>query len=471
MAVEDTVVNREDLLFTIRTLLKSQDAAAFAHLVRTAPHADIADALDGHPAAQVAQLLMLLSAAERADMFSHLPAAQQDALLPELPRDAVVSLFETLPSDIRADLFNRLSEDARTQLLPALAQVERDDILRLAAYPEGSVGSVTTSDYATVGADQTAAEALQALRVGAPDKETIYVVYVLDEQRRLKGTLSLRELVLASPDAKVSQLMRSDLVSVRVDQPSAQASEMIRRYDLLAVPVVNGGGQMLGIVTVDDAMDIEKKEDATQLARFGGAMAASGPDLCLRESSFKRMFGVRAFWLVVLTFFGILTSTFVAGQTELLEEVIILAAFIAPIVDMGGNTGSQSATLVIRAMAIGDLKLRWKDVWFVIKREIPVALALGVVVAIMEAILAYYTKGDEMTGNVLMVVGLAMLLCTALGGIIGALLPFAARRIGTDPATLSSPMITSIMDLVGVFIYFGLAYAFLGDLLVAGGAA
>lgn len=154
-----------------------------------------------------------------------------------------------------------------------------------------------------------------------------------------------------------------------------------------------------------------------------------------------------------------------AAQEALLSQVIVLAAFIAPIVDMGGNTGSQSATLVIRSMALGELKLSWRDVWFVVRRELPVAAGLGVTIAVLEAILAYFSKGVGM--DVLLVVGSSMLVCTALGGIIGALLPFAARRIGTDPATLSSPMITSIMDLIGVFIYFGFAYLFLGDLLVA----
>ena len=143
--------------------------------------------------------------------------------------------------------------------------------------------------------------------------------------------------------------------------------------------------------------------------------------------------------------------------------MIVLAAFIAPIVDMGGNTGSQSATLVIRAMALGELKLKWRDVWLIIQRELPVAAALGLAIAALEVVLAYFAKGVGL--DILMVVGLSMLVCTVLGGIIGALLPFLARRIGTDPATLSSPLITSIMDLLGVFIYFGFAYAFLGELL------
>lgn len=456
-------MNREDLKFTLSVLRRSLDGDAFSLVIRHTPLADVADELEVMTVADVAQLLQILQPADRTELFSHLPERQQDALLPALPRPVVVQLFETLPSDDRADLFNRLSEEAQAQLLPALAQVEREDILRLSAYPEGSVGSVVTSDYVSVKPDMTVREALEQIRSTAPDKETIYVIYVLNDERQLLGTLSLRELVLCSPDSRIGNLMRKEPVFAKAEWPRAQAAELIRRYDLLALPVINGGNRMIGIVTVDDAMDIEKEQDATQLARFGGTAAMGGPDLDIRESTLTLMYKTRVFWLAVLTVFGIITSTFVAAQEEILAEVIILAAFIAPIIDMGGNTGSQSATLVIRAMAMGELKLRWRDIGFVIKREIPIALALGVTIAILEVILAYFSKGVGY--EVLMVVGLTMLIVTVLGGVIGALLPFAARRIGTDPATLSAPMITSIMDLLGVFIYFYIAYLFFGHLM------
>ena len=176
------------------------------------------------------------------------------------------------------------------------------------------------------------------------------------------------------------------------------------------------------------------------------------------------MFKVRVFWLIFLTVFGVITSSFVAAQEEILSKVIVLAAFIAPIVDMGGNTGSQSATLVIRAMAVGDVQLRLSDIWRVLRRELPVACALGLTVAVLEGVLAWFSKGIGL--DVLITVALSMFVCTAAGGVIGLLLPFLARRMGTDPATLSSPLITSIMDLFGVFIYFAFAYLFLADLLI-----
>ncbi|MVW73105.1 magnesium transporter [Bordetella sp. 15P40C-2] len=456
-------MNREKLLMTLETLAQSLDATALVDTIRHTHPTDLVEALDVLPDEEIVELLMKLPAQDRAELFSHFPDHRQDVLLRVMPRDSIVQLFEQMPSDDRADLFNRLSEEAKQKLLPALAKVERDDILKLASYPEGTVGSVTNSDYVYVSPDMSVAEALAHVRATAPNKETIYVIYVVDSEQRLCGTVSLRELVLADEKALISATMRAEPVFARAEWPREQAAEMIRDYDLLALPVINGGERMIGIVTVDDAMDIEREQDATQLARFGGTSSLGGPDLDMIASPFKQMFKVRVFWLAILTIFGIITSTFVAAQEEILSEVIVLAAFIAPIIDMGGNTGSQSAALVIRAMALGDLKLRWRDVWFVIKRELPVTVMLGVSIAILEAVLAYFSKGVGM--DVLLVVGLSMFTCTAVGGVIGALLPFIARRIGTDPATLSSPLITSIMDLLGMFIYFGFAYALLGDLL------
>lgn len=203
------------------------------------------------------------------------------------------------------------------------------------------------------------------------------------------------------------------------------------------------------------------------LVRFGGTAAEEGTELDILVSPLGKMFGVRVFWLALLTLFGVVTSTFVAAQEEMLSHVIVLAAFIAPIVDMGGNTGSQSATLVIRAMALGDVNFGLRDIWLVLRREVPVAAALGLCIALLEAVLAFFSKHIGM--DVLLVVGLSMLVCTVLGGIIGVLLPFLARRVGTDPATLSSPLITSIMDLIGVFVYFSFAYALLGSSLLQAG--
>ena len=457
-------MNREELIFAVRRFAHAPDREGFAALVRASHPSDLAEVLLGTSAASLSSLLLLLDPQQRADLFAHLAFPQQDALLALLPRQTVYDLFERMPADDRADLFNRLDTRSRPDLLAGLDGVEREDIVALAAYPEASIGSVTTSDFVALDSAMTVAQALAHIRTLAPSSETIYALYVLDGQRRLQGTVSLRDLVVALADTTVASLVRPDPVFVQAAWPRLRAAELIRRYDLLAVPVLDANQAMIGIVTVDDAMDIDKQQDADQLARFGGTSVAGGSDLDMMTTPLRRMFNVRVFWLAVLTFFGIITSTFVAAQEELLSQAIVLAAFIAPIVDMGGNTGSQSATLVIRSMALGELGLNWRHVLFVIKRELPVAAMLGIAIALLEAVLAWFSKGVGI--DVLLVVGLSMLVCTALGGVVGALLPFLARRMGTDPATLSSPLITSVMDLVGVFVYFGFAWALLGEQLV-----
>jgi len=286
--------------------------------------------------------------------------------------------------DERADLWKRLDPAARDALMPALAQAEREDIRRLAAYPEGTAGALMTSDYATLGPDETVREAIAHLRREAPDAETIYVAYVVDGDRTLLGVVSLRDLILADEGARVADLMQRDPVCAHVEDTKDQVAEKIATYDVLALPVVTEGRRLVGIVTVDDALDIARGERGRRLVQFGAAAPiGGGPDLDLRSSPFAQMFRVRVLWLAVLTFFGVITSTFVAAQEEMLSQAIILAAFIAPIVDMGGNTGSQSATLVIRSMALGQVGLKARDIWFVIRREIPVALSLGVVLSLI----------------------------------------------------------------------------------------
>ncbi len=456
-------MNREELIFAVRRFAHAADREGFAMLAGSTHPSDLACVLQSLPLQQMSRLLALLDARQRALVFVHIDPARQDALVDAMPAAAVVDLFDYLPADDGADLFNRLDELRRPDLLAGLDIARREDILNLSAYPEEAIGSATTSGFVAISAAMTVADALLHLRATAPNSETVYVLYVLDGKRRLQGTVSLRDLVMSVPRVLVSSLLRRDPVFVRANWPRERAADVIRRYDLLAVPVIDDDERMIGIVTVDDAMDIDKEQDANQLARFGGVSVAGGADLDVMTTPLRRLFGVRVFWLAVLTFFGIVTSTFVAAQEELLSQVIVLAAFIAPIVDMGGNTGSQSATLVIRGMALGELGPNWRHVGFVIRRELPVAAALGITIALLESMLAYFSKGVGI--DVLLVVGLSMLVCTALGGVIGALLPFAARRIGTDPATLSSPLITSVMDLLGVFVYFGFAWLFLGDQL------
>jgi magnesium transporter len=261
-------------------------------------------------------------------------------------------------------------------------------------------------------------------------------------------------------------MMTRDVVFARATDARESVADQIADYDLLAVPVIDGRDMLVGIVTFDDAIDVAEEAQARRLTRFGGTAALGGPEIDLVNTRFIDMFKARYIWLALLVAFGMVSSLFVAAQEEILTEVIILAAFIAPIIDMGGNTGSQSATLVIRAMALGQVESAWRDVLRVLRRDLPVAAALGLGVAVLEIILAWVTK-DGLIPEVLWAVGLSMLVVTIAGSLFGVLIPFVARALKVDPATLSAPLITSVMDLLGVMIYFAVATAFLADQLAS----
>jgi magnesium transporter len=448
----------------LASLLTRGDEISARTAVAAHHPADLAAILPTLPLDLRLRALALLPVERQAQVFGYLAPADQLALARALSRKDLGAMFAAMAPDERADLFKRLTEEEREALLPGLAQAEREDIRKLASYPEDRVGAVMTSDYATLSPELSAREAIEQLRREAPNRETIYESYVIDEARTLLGVVSLRDLITAAPEAKVSEIMRRDVVKVSAEAPRAEAVRLIREYDLIALPVVNGGEKLVGIVTADDAMDVADLEESRRIQTFGGTSALGGPDIDLMNSPLGRIFTARFFWLALLTVFGLATSHIVAAQEEMLDKVIVLAAFIAPIIDMGGNTGSQTATMVIRAMALGQISLRFADFWRVFRRDLPVALALGLGIAALEAVLAFTTK--SIGWEVVAVVGLSMLACTVAGSLFGLVLPFAARAIRQDPATLSAPVITSVMDMLGVLIYFGIAWIFLGHLFV-----
>jgi magnesium transporter len=442
--------------------LRSEDARGLAGVIDEAAPYDVFEALREWPSASVGDLLLLLPPPKRPLLFAYLQEDMQDAVLLTLPRDAVVDLFERLPSDDRADVFKRLDEPSRAKLLPALAQVEREDILRLAAYPEESVGSITTSDYATVSVAMLAGEALDAVRVSAPDKETIYVLYVLDEGRRLLGTVSLRDLVLAPPHTRVEDLMHREPVFAQADWPRARAAGLIRHYDLLALPVLGADNQVVGIVTVDDAMRVEQDEATDDILRVGavqpGGRGRLDPArLSLRHASVFQLFRMRVFWLVLLVFGNLLSGAGIAYYEDTVAAYIALVFFLPLLIGSGGNAGSQAATLMVRALATGDVVAR--DWVRMLGREFLVASLLGVAMAVAVSGIGFVRGGPEIAG----VVSISMVLIVVVGSLIGMCLPFLLSKLRFDPATASAPLVTSIADAVGVILYLSIAVLVLGE--------
>jgi magnesium transporter len=441
----------------IADCLAADDSATLVAWFEGALSADIADALDQLPPLQSGAALSLIPLDEQARIFGYLPLARQVRLVAGMPQSAVVSLLGRMSSDERADLFNALPQDRET-LLPALAQAERDDILKLASYGEGSVGAIMNSEYATLSAWLTAAEAIEELRRVAPDSETIYNAYVLDDQRRLIGVATLRRLILAAPEIRVAALMEKHPVTARVDDDQGIAADKIARYDFIALPVVDHEQRMVGIVTADDAMDVAQAEATEDFHKSGGSLGSFA--LSMRGAGVALLYRKRVSWLVLLVFVNVFSGAGIAHFENLIAANVALVFFLPLLIDSGGNAGSQSATMMVRALATGDVVLRdWAGM---LGRELVVAALLGLTMALSVSVVGLVRGGLAIA----IAVALTMQIIVMVGSLIGMSLPFLLSRLGADPASASSPLITTVADISGIFIYFTIAsrvLPFLGE--------
>lgn len=314
--------------------------------------ADIARYLALMPVDSALENLEQVELKERAEVFGYLPLTRQVELTENMPRTQLARLVSAMSADERVDLFQRLGSSVRQQLLSALAQAERDDLLRLSAHQEGTAGAIMTSEYCTVDSAMTVSEAIAALREGAPRAETIYQAYVVDEQRRLTGVLSLRDLVLAAPEMTVASLASAQVISAPVDCPQERVARLINDYDLLALPILDPHGRLVGIVTCDDAMDVVVDE-ATEDFHKGASIATHIGNL--RDATVGLLYRKRVFWLVLLVFGNLFSGAGIAAFEDVIAANIALVFFLPLLVDSGGNAGSQSATLMVRALATGRL--------------------------------------------------------------------------------------------------------------------
>ncbi len=404
----------------------------------------------------------------RSEVFSHLDEDLQVDIVASLPRNEVARLLTDMPPDDRADLFKRLPEDRQDNVLPALAQAEREDLRRLSAYAEGTVGAVMTSDYATLAAGLTAAEAIDRLRVVAPDRETIYYAYIVDAEHRLLGFLSLKDLILAPTQRPVADILQRDIIYARVDEDQETAARRLQKYDLIAMPVVDARNTMVGILTHDNAFDVlvqEQQEDLEKLVAITGSHEAG---IYLKKSPWEHFLN-RVLWILGLAGLGLISGQIVQGSQGMLLLFPILTIFMPMLAATGGNTGSQATTLVIRALAVQEITPR--DILRVLWKELRVGLLLSVVLAGAAFLRVMLQGGGQraLAPGLLPRVGLAIATALALqvisSTLIGALLPLGAARLKWDPAVVASPTLTTLVDITGLLIYFSVASWMLGGAL------
>jgi magnesium transporter len=436
------------LIGTLRTALESNTVPLLREQLDDVHPADLAAALVEFAPQDLWTLLTVFPRAEQAEVFGYLPAEQQVKLSISISRRKLAPIIRQMSSDERADLFNRLDDEQRETLLPALAQAEREDLLRLTSHKEGTAGAIMTSDYAILAAELTVTQALDSLRREAPDKETIYSAYVVDAARKLIGVVSLRDLILAPLQMALEELINHDPIYAAVDMPQEEVAALIAKYDLLALPIVNNEHQMVGIVTYDDAMDVaaaEATEDFHKTATIGKL------ETSVKDAGIGLLYRKRVFWLVILVFGNIFSGAGIAYFEGTISSHIALLFFLPLLIGSSGNAGAQAGTLMVRALATGDIKLR--DWGYLLGKECLVAGLLGLTMAAAVVGLGWWRGGYDIA----VVVALTMMLVVMAGSLIGLSLPFLLSRFKLDPATASGPLITSIADVAGVVLYFSIA--------------
>lgn len=429
--------------------LQAHDPESLRAIFESLHPSDIAEILAKLEPDRIAEIVKGLDAKRGLAVFEQLPLGQQSEILRILGRKEMIRILEELSSDDRVDVIRHLPPETVEEILPLMAQAERDDVRKLLQYQEGTAGSVMTTEYASLPPSITAAEALQTIRRIAPERETIYVIYVTDPERRLLGTLSLRDLVVAKPDARIEELMHANPVSMRVSDDREDVARALGKYDLLAIPIADDESRLVGIVTHDDVIDIQRQEQTEDIHRLG---AVGRLDMPYFKAAFWQVAAKRGAWLAILFVGGTLTSLAIHRFDATLVKYAHLAWFLPLIIASGGNSGSQSATLVIRALAVGDVTSR--DWLRILKREIATSLLLGCALAALGIVFTRLWSLDPLSSAV---VSTALFLVVLYGTIVGGLLPIGIQKLGLDPAITSSPFISCLVDVSGIVIYLTVA--------------
>jgi len=400
------------------------------------------------------QLLSSLPADLTAEILEHLPFDEQYRILDDLDKTLAREIVNAMSSDALADLVMAIHPRQGQRLLSWLSEDYQAQITALMAYPDDTAGSLATVDYIAAREHWTAKQALDHVRKVGREAEIVSYIYVLDAKGRLVGVTSLRDLILSPVDAKVGDVMNSKVVSVSAHADQEEVANTLANYDFVAVPVVDDARRMVGIVTVDDVLDVIKEEATEDFQLIGGSQPLDEPYL---KSSLLHLFRKRIGWLLLLFIAGGITSNILAWQADALEKAVSLAFFIPLLIGTGGNSGSQAATLVIRAMAVGEVSTR--DFLRVIWREARLGIFLGMTMGTVMFVRAL-TLGESPSLGI--TVALAIVAIVTFSSSLGATLPIIGKRLGFDPAVFSAPMISTLVDATGLLIYFQVARWILG---------
>jgi magnesium transporter len=450
---------------------RDEDHEAIREMLATLRVPDVVEVLNAVPSLEEAAEVLTLMPLERAiDVCDQPTLHRRGALLEQLPPDLAAKVLNAMASDERTAAVREMCDHGRRLMLPMLSDSARKEVEQQLKYPPHTAGELMATEFVRLLPTMTVGKALEMIREVARDRESIYACYIVEpETGRLLGAVSLRDLVMAHAAQPVSQVMRSNPVTVGVLEPRKNAVHKISKYNLLAVPVIEHDGRVVGFVTVDDAIDTLIEEQTDTVLRMG-AVEAGALDEPYMASRWQTLVKKRATWLVLLFLGEMLTATAMGHFEEEIAHAVVLALFVPLIISSGGNSGSQATSLLIRALALGEVRLKqWLQV---LRRELVSGLALGLILGAVGVVriclwqwLGWFNYGQYWV-RVALTVGLSLVGIVLWGSIAGAMLPFVLKRIGLDPATSSAPFVATLVDVTGLIIYFSVAKVMLHGALL-----
>ncbi|MBU0549428.1 MAG: magnesium transporter [Candidatus Omnitrophica bacterium] len=443
----------------IKEFLENKDFTSLKDLLKNIHSIDIAEGWERLQAQEKIVIFKLLTTHKAIEVFEDLRFTEQSFLLNNLDNTELVPILNEMASDERADLFKELPRKVMKKLFSVMKDEEVEDVRQLLSFDEKTAGSLMTTDFLSIKKDLSARQAILWLQETYKSKSSyhFYHLYVLDEQRRLIGLVDLDALITAPPDILVKDIMFSpQTIKIRADMPEEEVAQKFSRYDLLDAPVVDGQDKFLGVITIDDVVDLIQEENTRQIYEIGKMQPAGGQEIRYATATVGEIIKRRAGWLILLLILHVFSGWILKNFEYALSTVVALVFFIPMILDTGGNAGAQTSITIIRSLATGDAN--FKNIWRIARLEITSSLIMSFIVGIVAFLRAYWLETEVLLS---LVVGITMMSVVLVAILTGLTLPFISKRLGLDPAALAGPITTTVVDVVGLIVYFKIAQLFL----------